>query len=211
MDIQFVKISLSAEESDKALPIVMRAIAAAPATMPAPVDFGAVPAAFQSPAVPEPKQISSATVLAPPTSSEPSAVDRLAKIQVAPPTGSVAKAQAMIFDDSLGRYRQRSLWDRLINWGHWTDRWLLNHQRLLAVSLGSAVGFGILYACIRFEVPDRIYQRFVTTDSPALVEPTEETTAPTESEANPSNDLPADASDKAGQPAKLPLSEGAIK
>ena len=68
MDIQFVKISLSAEESAKALPIVMRAIAAAPATMPAPVDFGAVPAAFQLPVVPESKRIAPAAP-APPTST----------------------------------------------------------------------------------------------------------------------------------------------
>jgi len=207
MDIQFVKISLSVEESAKALPIVMRAIAAAPAAMPAPIDFGAVPAAFQAPAVPEPKQISPATVPASPTSPEPPAVNMPEKIQVSPPTGSVAKAKTMIFDASLGRYRQRSLWDRLINWCDQTDRWLLNHQWLVVVGLGSAVGFGTLYACIRFEVPDRIYQRFVTTDSPALVEPVEEATIPDES----SNGSPEDASDKAGQPAKLPLSEGAIK
>ena len=210
MDIQFVKISLSAEESAKALPIVMRAIAAAPAAMPAPVDFGAVPAAFRSPVVPEPKQIASAAP-APSIAPESPLGNRPAKIQVAPPTGSVAKAQTMIFDASLGRYRQRSLWDRLINWCDQTDRWLLNHQWLVVVGLGSVVGFGTLYACIRFEVPDRIYQRFVTTDSPALVEPVEEITVPTESENPSSNDSPADASDKAGQPAKLPLSEGAIK
>ena len=211
MDIQFVKISLSVEESAKALPIVMRAIAAAPAAMPAPVDFGAVPAAFRSPAIPEPKQISPATVPAPPTSPEPPEENRPAKIQVAPPTGSVAKAQTMIFDDSLGRYRQRSLWDRLVNLCEQADQWCLDRQWLIPIGVGGVVGFGILYACIRFEVPDRIYQRFVTTDSPALVEPVEETTVPTESENPSSNDSPADASDKAGQPAKLPLSEGAIK
>lgn len=210
MDIQFVKISLSAEESAKALPIVMRAIAAAPVAMPAPIDFGAVSAAFQSPAA-EPKQLSPVTAPAPPTSLESPVVDRPAKIQVAPPTGSVAKAQTMIFDARLGRYRQRSLWDKLMSWCEQADRWLLNHQWLIVVGMGGVVGFGILYACIRFEVPDRIYQRFVTTDSPTLVEPVEKTTAPAESEDRPSNGSPADASDKARQPAKLPLSEGAIK
>ena len=210
MDIQFVKISLSAEESAKALPIVMRAIAAAPSAMPAPVDFGAVPAAFRSPVVPEPKQIAPAAP-APSIAPESPVGNRPAKIQVAPPTGSVAKAQTMIFDASLGRYRQRSLWDRLVNLCEQADQWCLNRQWLIPIGVGGVVGFGILYACIRFEVPDRIYQRFVTTDSPALVEPVEETTVPTESENPSSNDSPADASDKAGQPAKLPLSEGAIK
>ena len=210
MDIQFVKISLSAEESAEALPIVMRAIAAAPAAMPAPVDFNLVPTAFQSPAVPEPKRISPLTP-APSVSPESSVADRAKKVQVAPPTGSVAKAQAMIFDTSLGRYRQRSLWDRLVNWCAQTDRWLLSHQWLIAVGAGSVAGVGILYACIRFELPNRIYQRFITTDTPALVEPIEETITPDKSENHLSNDSPADASDKAGQPAKLPLSEGAIK
>lgn len=222
MDIQFVKISLPVEESAEALPIVMRAIAAAPAALPQPMDFGQVPKAFRATAT-EPKRIApeqpaktEAKVSAKsPSETQPAtqspakpqaeaAAKSPAKPQIAPPTGSVKKAKAMIFDARQNRYRQRTLWDRVIGVCDRCDDWCEAHSTTLAIVVGGGIGLALLYACIRFDLPERVQQRFSISNSPALVK-SEPAPEPTK------EDSPADASEKSGQPKKLPLSEGAIK
>lgn len=248
MDIQVVKISFSAEESAEALPVVLRTIAAAPASLsqgdfdvPAqlrqqtPVskpegtltegsarysaDLAAVAAetapladaqlasigisqpAFQTP-LPRSSVRSSAEPSNSPAVGEKASLQPSPPLKIAKPTGSLKKARTMILDEAQGCYRRRTLWDRVVGLCDRLDRWCETHSGIVVTLVGSSAGLGLLFLCIQLDVVERIHQRFFQDEAPVLVEPaTEEDT----------DISPSDASEKSGQPKKLPLSEGAIK
>ncbi|MEL6554888.1 MAG: hypothetical protein AAFQ63_15700 [Cyanobacteria bacterium J06621_11] len=231
MDIQVVKISLTTEESAEALPVVMQALATMPQSSSHDIELetqilapmqsvaaGHLPEAFQPPSDIQPSH--SVQPAAPKLETDSPTDIPKQKISIAPPTGHRRRLKTMIYDPAQQRYRRRTLIDQLIQIIDRGEQWCEAHQRAISIVVGSSVGLGVITISVLFNYPPFLFNRFSNVPDPsAQIEETESTdtkSTDTNSDSAPttpthSNNNPADASDKAGQPDKLPLSEGAIK
>ncbi|PZO13150.1 MAG: hypothetical protein DCF25_16505 [Leptolyngbya foveolarum] len=200
MDVQIVKLSLTAEESAQILPVLVQAIAGhGPSALTEiysenppepPPDFDG----FQEPsALPAPPQTDR---------DVEQTVTRIAR-----PTGKLSKAKTMVWDVMQRRYVRRTFVHRVKGQVARMDAIARAHPNIFVSVVGLLIGFAALAVVWRtgllVEVVNRIEDRLKeTTAIPVPVEIAPVKTAPT----------PGDASSKAGQNGKKPpMQSGALE